>query len=309
MLRRQLPSTNSLFVFEAVARCGSFSAAAIELNVTQPAVSNAIARLESHLGVLLFYRKSGVSLTWTGERLFSTVSESWAKIETCLAEVRDKRDEKERVIISLSSSQMANWLLPKIPKFSEVFPDVNLQFQFTGNDPSGPIGNADLAVRYGEALSGDVHKWMFAEEKIFAVCSSSYLSQFGMIDSKHQDHTHNLITITHPRKSWSDLFEENLIARPSSYKLIEFPEYSVVLQAAINGQGVALGWLTSVVNLLSYGILVQACQTPVVTGRNYHIIADKGRPLHQTILSVKDWLISEMSSDIAECDRESLQGE
>ena len=87
-----LPSGNALFVFEAAARSGSFTAAAAELNVTQPAVSRMLARFEQYLGVRLFDRTAaGATLTEEGDLLFRRVLEGFRSIETGLREIEKRR--------------------------------------------------------------------------------------------------------------------------------------------------------------------------------------------------------------------------
>src|ERR1700759_3686977 len=95
-LRRMLPSSNALFVFEAAARSGSFTAAASELNVTQPAVSRMLGRLEQHLGVRLFDRTAaGAVLTEEGDQLYRRVVDGFRSIETGLREIERRRSGGE----------------------------------------------------------------------------------------------------------------------------------------------------------------------------------------------------------------------
>ncbi len=81
--------------------------------------------------------------------------------------------------------------------------------------------------------------------------------------------------------------------------MITFPDYSVVIHAAANGQGIALGWLSSVAGLMVSGLLVPAYPIPLETKRRYHLVAPKYRPLKETTVRLKDWLIREMEEDLA----------
>src|ERR671939_507884 len=102
-LRRLLPSTTALFVFEAAARCGSFTRAAAELNVTQPAVSRMLARLEAHFGVRLFERSpAGLALTEDGNMLYRQVADAFRGIEATIRELEARRTGKETVNLSVS---------------------------------------------------------------------------------------------------------------------------------------------------------------------------------------------------------------
>ncbi|MGY3368637.1 DNA-binding transcriptional LysR family regulator [Bradyrhizobium sp. GM2.4] len=125
-----LPSSNALFVFDAAARNGSFTAAAAELNVTQPAVSRMLGQFEDHLGVRLFDRKAGRAvLTEEGELLYRRVLEGFRSIESGLVEIERRRKGTETVTLSVSSAFTTHWLMPRIDKLQKQFPQVDLRFQ------------------------------------------------------------------------------------------------------------------------------------------------------------------------------------
>src|SRR3569833_406672 len=129
-LRRMLPSSNALFVFDAAARNGSFTAAAAELNVTQPAVSRMLGQFEDHLGVRLFDRKAGRAvLSEEGELLYRRVLEGFRSIESGLVEIERRRKGTETVTLSVSSAFTTHWLMPRIDKLQRQFPQVDLRFQ------------------------------------------------------------------------------------------------------------------------------------------------------------------------------------
>ena len=118
-----LPSSNALFVFDAAARNGSFTAAAAELNVTQPAVSRMLGQFEEHLGVRLFDRTAGRAvLTEEGELLYRRVLEGFRSIETGLVEIERRRKGTETVTLSVSSAFTTHWLMPRIDKLQKQFP-------------------------------------------------------------------------------------------------------------------------------------------------------------------------------------------
>jgi len=99
MLRSRIPSTNSLFAFETVARLRSFSAAASELNVTQPAISRAINALETHLGYSLFNRHGRwIELTYNGDKLFRATSTAFNTISDSLREIEQRNESQETEI-------------------------------------------------------------------------------------------------------------------------------------------------------------------------------------------------------------------
>ena len=144
-----LPSSNALFVFDAAARNGSFTAAAAELNVTQPAVSRMLGQFEEHLGVRLFDRKAGRAvLTEEGELLYRRVLEGFRSIESGLVEIERRRKGTETVTLSVSSAFTTHWLMPRIDKLQRQFPQVDLRFQLISGALRGPVENVDLGMRF-----------------------------------------------------------------------------------------------------------------------------------------------------------------
>src|SRR6266478_619848 len=132
-LRRMLPSSNALFVFDAAARNGSFTAAAAELNVTQPAVSRMLRRLEQYLGVRLFDRTAGGAvLTEEGELLYRRVLDGFRSMESGLIELERRRRGTETVTLSVSSAFTTHWLMPRIDKLQRQFPSVDLRLRLSG---------------------------------------------------------------------------------------------------------------------------------------------------------------------------------
>ena len=134
-----LPSGNALFVFDAAARNGSFTAAAAELNVTQPAVSRMLGQFEEHLGVRLFDRAAGRAvLTEEGELLYRRVVDGFRSIESGLIEIERRRHGSETVTLSVSSAFTTHWLMPRIDKLQRQFPSIDLRFQLISGSLRGP---------------------------------------------------------------------------------------------------------------------------------------------------------------------------
>jgi len=151
-LRRMLPSSNALFVFDAAARNGSFTAAAAELNVTQPAVSRMLGRFEEYLGVRLFDRTAGgATLTEEGELLYRRVTDGFRSIESGLIEIDRRRRGTETVTLSVSSAFTTHWLMPRIDKLQRAFPSVDLRFQLISGSLRGAVEML-TALLSGQAL-------------------------------------------------------------------------------------------------------------------------------------------------------------
>ena len=298
MLRRQLPSANSLFTFEAVARLESFSGAARELNVTQPAISRSISSLESHLGYPLFNRHGRwIKLTPNGNKLFRATSSAFNRVTDVLRDIDQQEDSREAISLSMSTCAVDYWFLPRMSAFKEKFPAVDMDFQMFSNDNADPLQDVDLGVRLSNPHDADMHRWSFCDEKILALCAPSYLSQFGSLDKPRPGSTHTLIEQADQRYTLDEFFHATGHAPPKNASLIKFSSYSSILQAAIQGQGIALAWITDSSRQVIEGSLVPACTQVVKTGRRYHVVASNLKPLRPVVENLRDWLISEMRSD------------
>src|SRR5438045_3395995 len=155
-LRRKLPSANALFAFEAAARCGNFSKAALELYVTQPAVSRMLSRMEDHLGVRLFERAHGkVTLTESGEILYKRIADGFLGIEAALDEIEARRTGTDTITLSVSTAFTTHWLMPRMHKLRKEFPSVDVRFQLSSGPLRGPVKDVDLALRFPHWDEGD----------------------------------------------------------------------------------------------------------------------------------------------------------
>lgn len=297
VLRRRLPSSNSLFVMEAAARLGSFSKASEELNITQPAVSHAVATLEKHLGLQLFLRRGPrLALTSHGERLGRATTRAFADIEVVVEDITSAAQQRNVVTLSISSGMAAHWLMPRYNRFLERFPDVSLQFQLMPGRVHGPLNGCDLGLRIADAEESRRLDGRFAPERIVVVCSPAYLGEFGAFEHPLKPHT--LADLSEHLVDWSDFLKgSNGAPLDPSHRRLAFSDYSVVIHTALRGQGLALGWTSVVSGLLLDGQLVKAAETVIETGRHYHLITAASRDLRPVVVAVRDWLIDEMAQD------------
>jgi len=297
-LRRMLPSSNALFVFDAAARNGSFTAAAAELNVTQPAVSRMLAQLEEHVGVRLFDRTGGRAvLTEEGELLYRRVLEGFRSIETGLIEIERRRKGTETVTLSVSSAFTTHWLMPRIDKLQRQFPQVDLRFQLISGSLRGPVENVDLGMRFrdrDEASSGGT---LVMKEVMLPVCSPAYLGDAESAECN------TIIRLADTPGDWAADYSSFLTRRRGPAKALSFTDYAVVVQAALLGQGIALGWLTVASHWLLTGALVPASETLATTRRICEFLPPRNRPMRPIAAEIRDWIVAQMQSEIAAIDR------
>ena len=291
-----LISIKSLQVFEAAARNKSFTRAATELGITQPAVSFAIKNLEAGMGLQLFTRASkGIQLTSTGRALSERLTLGFGIINQVVQDMAQLQNAHQ-ITLAVSTAVATWWLLPRIARFKRQHPEIDLRVITTDTDIDLMSQNVDLAITLGAGSFDDYRKWTFAEEEIFPVCSQAYLKKTPQAASLEAYPTLQLIHLEQkyrPRLSWKEWLGhfgvEELRARPS----LQFSDYSIVLQAAIDGQGIAQGWRHIVDPLIAQNLLVRPVQQSVRTQNPMYIIASKERELRRDVLMVKDWLLEE----------------
>jgi DNA-binding transcriptional LysR family regulator len=299
-LGKLIPSPRALLIFEAAARAGTCSAAAREFNLTQPSVSRNIADLERHLGVMLFNRSpSGLDLTPQGQVLFRALTEGFQKVEVAIRELMAAQTRKQVVELSLSTAFVTHWLIPRLGDFHRAFPEVDLRFQLISGTLRGAAGNVDLAMRMKVAEhDAEYHCWPFAPELVIPVCSPAYAAGRGTLEAPSQGSGHLMLHLTDPQLDW-DLFWGSVARRcnpPATW--LEFTDYAVVLQAAMNGEGIALGWITVVARALGEGRLVAASDRRVRTGREFHLLAPRTKPVREVVVAIRDWMVAQMRMDM-----------
>lgn len=300
---RLLSSSRKLFIFDAAARAGSFSAAAREFNLTQPSVSRAVAELESALGIILFRRTpSGLTLTEDGRDLHAIVGESLDRIEAKVVEIKERNKVmRPSVTLSFSSSFVLHWLVPRLQGFHKVFPQVDLRFDLEAGLLRGVPDNTDLATRIIPAEDSRYLRWDLAPEIIVPVCSSAYLEKFGPLDPASDGTGHTFLHLTdHDMDHWRALAGGLGYRSTLKGAWLEFSDYAVVLQAALAGEGIALGWISVIAHHLLKGALVPAADRMTNTGKVHQLVRPKSQSPRPIVDEIRGWLITEMSADITQ---------
>lgn len=284
---------NGLVAFEAAVRCGTFARAAAELGVTGPAVSRTIGRLETYLGVLLFSRKpTGVELTAEGSDLFAAVTRGFSEIERSLNRLTPSRKTGRRpIVLSVSSAFATHWFMPRLAAFHERFPGEEIQFQLMSGPMRGPLDAVDLAMRYDHKREGEQEVLPLMDELLIPVCAPHFAWR-GDSDAPAA----RMITLSEAQPDWSSV----LSPATGRFDMEQFAlsDYSLVVQAALVGQGIALGWLNTVSLLLAEGKLAPASQSAVRTGRRCELVVrESGR--RPVLREVFQWMKDEFARDVA----------
>ncbi|MEC5408164.1 LysR substrate-binding domain-containing protein [Paraburkholderia sp. MPAMCS5] len=301
-LRRKLPSANALFVFEAAARCGNFTRAAEELDVSQPAVSRMLARMEDHIGVRLFERvRGGIELTANGRILYRKIAEGFDGIESAIREIEARATDMDSVTLSVSTGFTTHWLMPRMARLNAAFPSIDLRFQLISARIGGELVDVDLGMRFLHAGEIDENSVPVMPETLMPVCNPRYQDTARTDAGREQGDT--IIVMNDEERGWHHRFGafERHGRRVAS--TLSFNDYAIVVQAALLGQGIALGWLNVVSHWLSQRALIPAEQEIIVTNRRCCLVAPPGRPLRPIVANLRDWIVEEMRADMRAVER------
>src|SRR5579864_1116225 len=146
----RLPPMQALTMFESAARLASFTAAARELGSTQPAVSQRVVQLEESLGAALFERgHRGVTLTEDGARLFHAVRQGLDVIRAATADIRSRHAQRT-LTLSTDFGFATYWLMPRLPQFKALMPDVDVKIITSQSLPSASGDHADVVIAFAD---------------------------------------------------------------------------------------------------------------------------------------------------------------
>jgi len=290
---------SNLLAFEAAARLGSFTRAAEELGVSQPAISHRIRQLEEHLETRLFLRHGrGIALTSDGAELLHEVQGGLNRMLGSLQALRRKSREARRVTLLVSSAFAAFWLLPRVGRFRQAHPEIDLRI-LTSERPVDLVAeNVSLAVRSGLGDWPDLEATLLARETILPVCSPAFLLANGRPRRSADLLGERLIDLHephHPHTTWADWFRALGITEAPRAPILAVNDYSLALQAALAGEGWVLGWHHLTGDLLSAGRLVAPLPDRLDTGRGFWLVRPKAAPATAATQALRDWLVAEMA--------------
>ncbi len=304
-----LPSLNALKAFEAVSRHLNYARAAEELRVTPAAVKQLVSKLEEALGAQLVKRSGrGLELTSSGQSGCTKLAAGFAQVRDAVDSMRTP-DMRKRLIVSVEPSFATAWLVPKLDGFRksngevDVLIDSSLKIVDIENDA------ADIAVRFGLAPRDNLVSHRLFDEQLCAFCSPSLASgprKLNEIDYlQHATLLHwdlSDLSWAHATKrwmGWQPWLTQVGAGHISSATGIRFSDYNLAVQAAIAGQGVVLGSLPVLHNLVEANLLVCPFRERVTTDIGYDLVTTQ-RALQRTeVQAFMDWIIAEASSQTA----------
>jgi len=278
------PPLRSLQVFEAAARHGSFTVAGDELGITQSGVSRQVSDLEAVLGVALFLRKGArLSVTPAGERLSSRLKAAFTDIKSAVADAQ----RSDQVVTLTMLPSVARWFAPRLGNFMTANPGIDLRITASRHLVDFASEGVDAAIRYSPGPSDTLEAVKLGTETITPVCSPGYVREHGL--NAPEDLYRTTLLFSDIPEDWAAWFKAAGCERPAPTGP-RLGDDGAILQAAIDGQGVALGRSLLVADDLAAGRLVAPFSVRLDASYAYWFVHPKDMMPSNAIRAVRAWL-------------------
>jgi LysR family transcriptional regulator, glycine cleavage system transcriptional activator len=287
-----LPPLNAIRAFEAAARLGSFAEAAAELHVTHWAVGKQIRLLEDWMGLPLFRRRPRqVVLTDEGADLAREVSSAFSMLSGAVKKLRNSETIDRAygtVRISVPTSFALRWLIPRLSKFQQQFPNVTVRIMTTSRKLRYISSASDLGIR----LSADpaLRSVKLMTDRRLPACSPELL-RARPIASVQDLRAHTLLHSTTTAAAWSEWLALAGVPQLRPLHHMEFEHVHLQLEAAVNGLGIALASLALIQDDLATGRLTCPIRQPEWRAQNYLLVSEH-REEDAAVKAFRSWIIN-----------------
>jgi LysR family glycine cleavage system transcriptional activator len=291
---RRLPPLNALKAFEAAARHESFTQAAQELCVTQGAVSQQVKALETELGCRLFNREHRrLVITAAGRGYLGVVRDAFDQL--ALGTEALLQQHKSGVLsVSTSPNFASKWLVHRLGRFAEQHPAIVLKLSASLQHVDFAREDFDLAIRHGDGQWPGLDVTRLCEEELFPVCSPALARALRTPQDLKK---HTLLHIDE-RRDWGAWLEKAGADGVDFARGPVFNQASMAIDAAVDGQGVALARSALAAWDLGVGRLVRPFAAALKLPYSYWIVCPKPTASLPKIATFRAWLLSEAAADL-----------
>lgn len=299
----RLPSLDSLQVFAVAARHLSFTAAAAELHRTQSAVSRRIKDLEAEIGVPLFHRRPrGLELTRAGKVLAERINQAIGELSRTVAEL-DRAQEAQRLRITTLASVASRWLMPRLPRFCQQQPHIQVQVIADPRIVDLRAEGIDLAIRFGQGPYRGYQSTLLMGDRVLPVCHPQLLADrriarmedlFGL-PLLHDSATEADASLSDWR-SWLDQLGHTQLPCHDGQR---FSHAGLAIEAAVHGLGVALARLSLAADHLASGTLVCPLPLSTPTAFAYYLVTLPEIAVLPNTVLFTEWLRAEAKDTVA----------
>ncbi|RQS17198.1 transcriptional regulator GcvA [Burkholderia sp. Bp8998] len=291
----RLPPLQTLRAFEATGRLLSMTLAAQELHVTQGAVSRHIKTLEDDLGIALFQRLTRrIVLTESGAELLLAVTRLLGEL-TREAERLRAQDSVARMTISTSVSFASKWLALRLHRFKALHPELDVHLDVTDINVDLQDGKVDVSIRYGSGRYPRALAERIMDETVTPVCSPEYQARMDGLPSVDSLSSCTLLHEDRMLANWEQWFALAQVDKVRTGRGPAYSHGSMAIEAAIRGEGVALGRSVLVADDIAAGRLVAPfAHFKLKAERGYDLVYRIGSRDHPKVCALRDWLAEEV---------------
>ena len=292
----RLPSLSGLRAFEAAARHLSFKLAAAELAVTPTAIIHRIRRLEEELGCELFHRQTrSVGLSTAGKVLLPDVRDAFQRLESAAAKLRDVEGQGT-LTVSSSASFAVKWLVPRLGDFQRQYPDIDIRIS-TGMALSNfREDGVDIAVRYGLGTWPGLHSDLLLHEDSIPIAAPALVTGDRALNCPVDLSKHTLLHFSAYPDDWQAWLTMAGVPNLKPLGNLTFDDTTAVMQAAINGLGVALSMHAIAAADIANGSVVSPFGLSLPKETGYYLVTPIGSREQPKITAFHDWVLAQVAA-------------
>ncbi len=295
-MRHRLPPLNALKAFEAAARHESFTKAGRELFVTQGAVSHQVKALEVELGIRLFQReRQRLVITEAGRAYLEIVRDAFDRLAMGTESLL-QRQTSGALVVSTSPNFAAKWLVHRLGRFAQAHPGIDLHISASRQHVDFARDAVDLGIRHGDGTWPALSVTKLCSEQMFPVCGPRLMKGRRSLRSPH-DLKHQTLLHLDDRRDWTRWLEAAGVSGIDATRGPLFSERSMAIDAAIDGQGVALARTALAAWDLLNGRLARPFDLALPVPYAYWIVCPRASAETPKIASFRAWLLAEAAED------------
>lgn len=296
-----LPPLTALRAFEAVATRLSVKAAAEALSITPSALSHQLRVLEEALGLKLFHRLNRrLLLTDAGQVYFSKIAPAFETLRAATVEIAE-RGHADTLVVTAPASFAEIWLLPRLPRFLNAHPEVDLRIEATSRPIDYAREAVDASIRYGTGPWPGLESRRLVPERLVALCAPAFLKGPHRLQTPADLARHTLIHSDQRLTGWTAWLRQHKLVGLRGARNLRFSQSAHSLKAAVQGLGVVLENRIMAHAALAAGDLIEPFVElePVEDGAAYHLVAPPDRMGMAKVRALVDWLEAEAKSPLS----------
>lgn len=292
---RHLPPLPALLAFEAAAGHENFSAAARALGMSQAAVSQHVQQIEQGVGQPLFRRlHRGVALTEAGQTLAEALAQGLDRIEAALAALRQEA-QAPSLSIATDFGFASFWLMPRLAALAEALPGVEVRIVTSQHRRPLPASDADVTIGFGPV---EPTAPLLFPERVVPVCSPAFAQRQRAREGGFDWATLPLLDLEAPEPGrwmdWRGWFSQaGLPGRSARAAVLHLNTYPLVVEAAMQGQGAALGWRPLIDRQIAAGLLLPMAEEVTSPSRGYALAIPERSAARPAVDAFRRWLLEE----------------